>query len=418
MVSFSRITALGLSALSLGAACQVVLGIEDKQLDPNLGTGGTSSGGSAGSEAGGAGPKGSDPVPPKRPPGPAVPSGGATRWFAAKTIFLGTSDPETKKPDSTAWRRIGHDVDGECTTAEISKSNSSTTCSQPSSAPPESLEDGDGCRDNAAGRLLAVGIQVVPLNFEPQLHAELLTGETATYVLRLDDLSNEADDPYVRGSLYVSVPRNPTFEKPPSWDGFDQFALDVASVDVSGAGGADAGDAATTDAGAPDAGAGDAAPPSPLVDKPLFVFDKGYLSSNVWVSGDLGKSPGKVPLFVFDRLTVVDTVTTTLTLELTPEHDQAKSSQLSVAVTTATIESYFRPIAHELANCIASLGNLLMDSYVLPARDLGAGPTLITPSQPCDAESFAFAFEWKPVKPPIYVVPGPAKPPKCGDGGT
>ncbi|MCE7891764.1 MAG: hypothetical protein DYH12_19040, partial [Sorangiineae bacterium PRO1] len=62
MVSFSRITALGLTALALGAACQVVLGIEDKQLDPNLGTGGTSSGGRAGSDAGGGGPKGSDPV--------------------------------------------------------------------------------------------------------------------------------------------------------------------------------------------------------------------------------------------------------------------------------------------------------------------------------------------------------------------
>lgn len=414
MVRNARVAALGLSLLALAVSCQVVLGIEDKQLDPNLG-----SGGAAGSDAA-SGPKGSDPVPPKRPPGAAVPGGGATRWFAAKTIFLGTFDPETKKPDDTAWRRIGHDVDGECTTAEISKSNSSATCTQPPNAPPESLEDGDGCRDNAAGRLLAVGIQVVPINFEPQLHTGLATGETATYMIRLDDLSSEPDDPYVRGALYVSVPRNTQFEKPPVWDGSDQFAVDVASVDASGAS-----EAGAPDAGAPDAaadaaadGPSEASAPSPLLDKPLFVFDKGYLSGNVWVSGELGKSPMKVPLFVFDRLTTVDTVTTTMTLELSPEHDQAKSSQLSVAVTTATIDEKFRPIARELVNCVSTFETILMDNYVLPARDLGAAPSLITPGKPCDAQSFAFAFEWKPVKPPVNVWAGPVKPPKCGDGGV
>jgi len=412
MVRTSRGALLGSVALGLAGACQVVLGIEDKQLDPGLGSGGSA--GVAGSEGGGAGPKGSDPVPPKRPTGPATPGGGVTRWFAAKTMFLGTFDPETKKPDDSAWRRIGHNVDGECTTAEISKSNSSGTCKQPANAPPDSLEDGEGCRDNAAGRLLAVGIKVVPINFEPQLHASLLTAETATYVLRLDDLSDEPDDPYVRGALYVSVPRNPQFDKVPVWDGTDQFALDIASVDAKG--GADAGDGAAPDAGTVDAG--DASTPSPLVDKPLFVFDQGYLSGNVWVSGDLGKSPSKLPLFVFDRLTVVDTVTTTLAVELTPTHDQVKSSQLSVAVTTATIDAQFRPIALELVNCIPPAQTLLMESYILPARDLGAAPSLVTPGQPCDAQSLAFAFEWKPVKPPVAVVPGPQKPAKCGgDGG-
>jgi hypothetical protein len=419
MVSSKRFALHGAGVAALLASCQVVLGIEDKQLDPGPSTGGTAgTAGAAGTGAGG--PSGADPVPPARPPGAPVPGGGATRWFAAKTLFLGTYDPETKKPDTTAWRRIGHDVDGECTTINISKSNSSAICSQPASAPPESLEDGDGCRDNSAGRLLAVGIQVVPINFEPQLHADLLTGETATYLLRLDDLADGPDDPYVRGALYVSVPRNPALEKPPSWDGFDQFAVDVATVESAGAGdgGTDAGDAAAPDAGATDSGAGDAGYPIALLDKPLFVFDKGYLSENVWVSGDLGKSPMKVPLFVFDRLSVVDTVTATLTLGLSAQHDQAKSSQLSVAVATPAVESHFRPIARELVSCVAPLENLMMESYVLPARDLGPGPSLKSPGVPCDTLSLAFAFEWKPVKPPVSVLLGPVKPPKCGDGGT
>ena len=245
------------------------------------------------------GPKGSDAVPPARPAGDPGPGGGATRWFAAKTIFLGTHDPETKQPDKTAWQRIGHNIDGECTTLEISKSNSSAACKQPTGASVDSLEDGDDCRDNAAGRLVAVGTQVVSINFEPELHAGLLTAETATYLLRLDDLSAEPDDPYVRGSLYVNVPRNPQFEKPPSWDGADQFSIDALSVDAPGPG--DAGDSGTGEGGASDAGdAGDAgnddsaveaSAPSPLIDKPLFVFDKGYVSKNVWVSGETREVP-------------------------------------------------------------------------------------------------------------------------------
>lgn len=416
MVSHSRLAALGPAALAVAVSCQVVLGIEDKELDPNPGSGGSAGSGGAPPDAS-VGPKGSDAVPPARPAGDPVPGGGATRWFAAKTIFLGTHDPETKQPDKTAWKRIGHDIDGECTTLEISKSNSSASCKQPSGASVDSLEDGDDCRDNAAGRLVAVGTQVVSINFEPELNAGLLTAETATYILRLDDLSGDPDDPYVRGALYVSVPRNPQFEKPPSWDGADQFAVDVLSVDV---GSSDAGDAGGSEGGAGDAGdagseggAVEASAPSPLIDKPLFVFDKGYMSKNVWVSGDLGKSPTRLPLFVFDRLTVVDALSVTLAVELTAKHDQTVSSQLSAVVGTAEIEKYFRPIALELVGCIPALGGLLMDSYVLPARDLGAGPTLITPASPCEAQSLAFAFEWKPVKPPMYAVPGPQKPPKC-----
>ena len=414
MVSHSRLAALGPAALAVAVSCQVVLGIEDKELDPKLGSGGAAGSGGAPPDAS-VGPKGSDAVPPARPDGDPVPKGGATRWFAAKTIFLGTHDPETKQPDKTAWKRIGHDIDGECTTLEISKSNSSASCKQPSGASVDSLEDGDDCRDNAAGRLVAVGTQVVSINFEPELHAGLLTAETATYILRLDDLSGDADDPYVRGALYVSVPRNPQFEKPPSWDGADQFAVDVLSVDAPGP--SDAGDSGASDGGASDAGndgsAVEASAPSPFIDKPLFVFDKGYLSKNVWVSGELGKSPTRLPLFVFDRLTVVDTLSVTLAVELTPKHDQTVSSQLSAVVGTPELEKYFRPIALELVGCIPALGGLLMDSYVLPARDLGAGPTLITPASPCDSQSLAFAFEWKPVKPPVTVALGPQKPPKC-----
>ncbi len=409
MVRAHSAFAAAIGVLGLTASCEVLIGLEDKELAPE-GSGGADGGG--GSDSGGGGPKGSDPVPPSRPSGAPVPGGGATRWFAAKTIFLGTFDPETKKADNTAWRRIGHDVDGECTTAEISKSNSSSICAQPSGAPPESLEDGDGCRDNAAGRLVAVGTQVVSINFEPELHSGLSTGELPTYLLRLDDLGDQPDDPWVKGSLYVTVPRDPTTTKPPTWDGTDEFVVDAESLALGPAdGGADGGGDA-----APDSDAEGGLPPS-VLDAPRFVFDKGYLSKNVWVSGDLGKSPLSVPLFVFDRITVVDAASVTVTAGLSPSHDSVEASQLSVVVTTTTIESKFRPIAAELVSCIPAAENLLMNAYILPARDLGAPPSLKSPGKACDAESFAFAFEWKPVKAPKWAAPGKPKPKKCVDAG-
>src|SRR5262245_47553327 len=112
------------AAILLGVACQAIVGIDDKQLDPKYGSGAD----------GQAGKPGSDPRPPSRPSGPATPGGGPTRWFAVRTIFLGTYDPDTKQKSLEAWKKIGHDIDGECTTPEISKSNSSATCKKPPSA--------------------------------------------------------------------------------------------------------------------------------------------------------------------------------------------------------------------------------------------------------------------------------------------
>jgi hypothetical protein len=419
MVKLPRSASIVLGGLAVVTGCQAIIGIDDKQLDPKL----TGSDSGPDVEASVEVPLG--PLPPDRPSGPTVPSGkGATRWFAARRIYLGTVDPLTKQKDSEAWKRMGHDIDGECTTTVISSSDTSATCSKPPDAAQESLVDGDDCRDNALGRIMSVGLAQLSTDFELQQHTREENAETGTYLLRLDDLDDGPNDPYVRGALYVTVPRDPTLTSPPLWDGSDRFTVDVATVNIPPPPDGGTGDAGALDASvdadisdsATDAEAGSPPPPSPYIDDPLYVFDEGYLVDDVWVSGDFRKSPKILPLFVLGQITEIDSSTVTLVTKLTPAHDRVVGSMLSAAVTTPEIQDKFGPIALELALCIQAGADYLVNNFVLPARDLGNNPpTFQTQGVPCYSLSIGWAFDWEPVKPPQYVAPGKYKAPTCGN---
>src|SRR5205823_6686490 len=59
--------------------------------------------------------------PPARPD--VVSTGGTTRWFAMRKVYLGTVDPVTGQSSHDAWRGIGFDLDHRVTTADDSKNN-------------------------------------------------------------------------------------------------------------------------------------------------------------------------------------------------------------------------------------------------------------------------------------------------------
>ncbi len=387
-LGMGRIAAL--SAILVGG-CQALVGIDDKQLDPSYGQKDAAAN-DAPTEAGL--PAGFSPTPPARPPGDPSPSGnGSTRWFVARTIFLGSVDPFTKQGSSTAWEKIGHDIDGECTTTDISTSDSSSSCKRAAAAKDDSLVDGDDCRDNAGGRLFETGADYLAKDFEKSLHAKLFTAESATFLLRLDDLDSGSDDPYVRGSLYVTVPRDPNTTPPPSWDGGDEFVIDTRSL-----------------ASNPDAGI-----PPTNIEAPRFVFDKGYLKDDIWVSGDFKQDPRELPLFVFNDIQIIHSSTVTLVVELTPTHDNAVSSILSAVVSGSALQTEFKPIADEITNCIPLVSGLFMSQFLLPARDLGdAPPTFKTPGQACGSLSMGFAFEWIPAKASQFFATPTPKPSACG----
>lgn len=407
------------SLLAAPVACHAIAGVEDKELDPKYAAGGSA--GSAGSTGGadsgpdsaGAGPTAARP--PKRPAGWRGPSGkGVSRWFAARRIFIGSIDPASPPgqpaKDEQAWRKIGHDLDGKCTTLQQSTADNSAVCKKPAGAPDDSLEDGELCRDNAGGRLVALGLQVLSEDFELNLHKKLEAGQSATFVLELSDLDDGPDDAYAPGALYVSAP----VASPPLWNGSDELPIDRASVVPANA------DGGSPEGGAADAGTdADVSAPSGGVPASRYPFPDGYVAGNVWVSGDFNQLAAALPLFVFDRITPVDAAAVNLEVQLDSAHDAVLGSTLSAVAAKQALDAQFQPIAYEMVACNSVAAALLMGQYVLPAMDLANAPTeFVSQAEKCSALSLGFGLDWVLIKQPQLVVDVPPAPSQCGDGGA
>jgi hypothetical protein len=351
--------------------CQAVAGITDRELDPAWNQ---------------------QPQPPedytRRPPDrPAADAGAGTgvkRTFAVQTIYLGTVDPVSKKEDTTVWKRIGYDLDGKCTTAAQSQSDSSGVCKKPAGAQAESLEDGDDCRDNAAGKLMSQGTVLLAGDFELQLNQKLQLSQTPGIVLVLDDLADGPDDASVPGAMYITVP-NPTM--PPLWNGMDDLFVDPSCV---------------TDG---------------RLDKPRYAFPKGYMKNHVWVSNDFNDAPGPMPLMLVDRLTEVTPIGMTLTAQLNKTHDGVLRSVLGVVLDMTQVKKTFGPIFNDTL-CNELQTALLMNQYLMPNADLAAGPIpFINADKTCDAMSYGSMFEWVLIKNLGVALSSPPLVAKC-DAGT
>ncbi|MBI5536946.1 MAG: hypothetical protein HY898_29770 [Deltaproteobacteria bacterium] len=369
MVKWLRL-GLGVTACATAiVCCQAVAGITDRELDPAW----NQSSGSGYARR-----------PPERSQADASPDGGVRRLFAAHNIYVGTIDPVTGKDDSTAWRRIGYDVDGKCTTAAQSQSDSTGVCKKHPAAQAESLEDGDECRDNAAGKLLTQGTVVLSGDFERRLNQKVQLSQAAGLAIMLEDLSDERDDPYVPGRMYVTVPSPTT---PPLWNGSDVIAVDPTSVHNND------------------------------LEQPKYYFKDGYLRDNVWVSNDFNAGKGPVPLMIYDRLVEVSPIGMTFAAELNDTHDAILRSVLAVAMDMDQVKLKFAPVFLDMV-CDPVQAALILNSFVVPNADLAAGPPpFIDPSKQCDAMSWGIMFDWvliKSLKVSPYATPTA---PACVDAG-
>lgn len=321
--------------------------------------------------------------PPPRPAGAREPSGkGGMRWFAARRVFSGTVDPLTLERDLEAWQKLGHDLDGECTSEEQSEADESGVCKKQPTARADALMDGDDCRDNGYGKIFAHVAEKLKSSWELNFHAEVANGGT-TLLLRLSDLDAGPNDPFVPGAVYLSVPRATT----PAWKGEDQFQIRKSSVD---------GELVT--------------------DPPKIAFPKGYLSGNVWVSSELGASPGEFPLFLLREVVMTNLLSRTLVVALDDAHERALGSAFSAVIARAAILSDLTPLFVDMVGCDTSLSNLLLQSYVLPSADVGTvPPTFVSPGAVCQGLSVGAALQWVPIRAPVEVVDPPA--PAVCDGG-
>lgn len=384
------------------AACHSIAGVEDKQLDPALqpGEAGTDAGPEADTETGpdaqdapsdvtaevsDAGQEDAFARPPLRPEGDASASdAGRTLTLAVRRYFIGTVDPETDDNDIGAWRRLGFDYDGECTTKQQSEDDLSDTCKLPSGADPSALEDGEKCRDNLGGNLLSQALSVLDPSFEKKAHNGTWNCTKATMILQIDDLDDGPDDPYAPGRLYVTAPRDPS--QPMLWDGNDVLLVDSDAV-LNGS-----------------------------VGEPKYTAPRGFVRNHVWMNDDFRGPPVVMPMMVLSQVAPVPTETATIAIRLEEDHVEARGAMFSAVIDTLTLEPFLRAGMLEATGCSDALTSMAMARF-LPNRDLANSDTFVMPGEECAFLSFGGWLELKRVQAPQHVVDVPPNPSAC-DGGT
>jgi hypothetical protein len=321
---------------------------------------------------------------PLRPAGQAKPSGkGKSLWLAIKHLYVGSTDSLLKThPD--AWKEWGLDLDSVCTSMDDSVANIGT-CKRPMEAKQDFLVDGLRCRDNNFGHHVVALLNLSSEGFERRLNEGILEG-TSTWIVRLDDLDEGADDPYVPGRLYRTTADKAVMLK---WDGTDVRKILADSVIDHD------------------------------LEKPFTAFPKGYLANNTWVSGEPELKtivlPASASLFV--PLTL-DSTQVGVTLDAA--HTTGKNGVIAGALPIKTIASLLDPIAKQSGFCPGTTlyNSLLKSVQRFPDVVIGA-PNLQNTAVECDGISLGFGFDPAPVKPATEIVdpPPPEKDP-CTDGGV
>lgn len=321
---------------------------------------------------------------PARPPGATTPSGkGKTLWVAAKRMYLG-SMTSLGMTSVDAWKEWGFDLDKICTSQSDSVMNIGT-CRRHAEAKQDFLVDGDACRDNNFGHHIIALLSVSSEGFEKRINEGILEGST-TWVIRINDLDDGADDPYAPAMLYRADSAKGLALK---WDGTDVRKILNDSVTGND------------------------------LEKPITEFKKGYVKGNVWVSGE--PELRQLVLPVSGSLYVpLELESAAFTVALNADHKSGTRGTVGGAIPVAAIETLMRPIATESGFCPGTTlyNSLLRTVQRFPDVVIGA-PGLQDTTRECDGISIGIAFDVSPIQPVTELVP-PPPPPKdaCGDAGV
>jgi hypothetical protein len=324
-------------------------------------------------------------VPPPRPPGDPVPSGtGKTVWFIAQHFYLGsTTVSGTASKD--AWKDWGYDLDHVCTGPTEAAENIGT-CFKTVGASSSVLVDGNGCRDNDWGSQLVPLIVEFDAPFEDTANVNIADG-FGSWILEVRDLDDGADDTYAPGALYKAVDWQIFHTGKPKFDGSD--VREVTADSVSGFD----------------------------LNKPITNFTHGYISGNIWVSGEGTNIIAAVPVSgVTASLNVVGGV---ITVGLQADHSAGGLGVMAGALSTDQVKAFIRPVAATLGLCP---GTGLYDALVSRVENyvdlVAASPTLQDTTVQCDAMSLGIGFALSPIQPVTRVVDEIPYPNPCDDAGV
>jgi hypothetical protein len=153
------------------------------------------------------------PRPEDRPP-PGNPGDVGTIMMAIESMRLGSLD-EQNVIDRNAWKGIGLDLDGVCTSSDTCDKDPVQSCRPTGSAVPR---DADYCRDNTFGRLEHTAALVPEISRKYGLsddgfNCALCVGHY-NFLVKVSGYNGEPNDDRVRVDLYPS----PGLEAPLPWD--------------------------------------------------------------------------------------------------------------------------------------------------------------------------------------------------------
>jgi hypothetical protein len=218
---------------------------------------------------------------------------------------------------------------------------------------------------------LAVGTQSLASGWELQAQSDVMNGRP-TLLLRLSDLDEGSDDPYVPGAVYLSVKSETT----PKWDGSDVFQVQRATL------------------------TGPA-----ITDAPLITFPNGYLAGDVWVSGERDGETTPFPILLINDLLLSSTMGTVVVAALDSTHERVLGSAMSGVADGSVVTSEWVPYFLDAVGCAQYLVDILMKQFLLPSLDVAlAPPAFQEAGKVCSALSIGAAYEWVPIHAPSEVV--------------
>lgn len=307
-------------------------------------------------------------VPPTRPPTTAA--GGATKWFAVKTLKLGITNL-SGVADTNAWKQYGYDLDSRTTSREDSKT-SANSCKRKAGSPTMVLTDGELGRDNNFGQHVMSVIRSLKADAEEAVNGTISDG-TMTMLLRLDNVAGD-DNAKVPGALYLGRGTGGL----PRWDGNDEWAIDSSTVDSS--------------------------------KLPRTAFPNGYMRGGVWVSGDFGTGTMTVPLALIGRIDVP------LTGGVISFNTKTNSNGVIAGAShTGKFEEALMPAFKSFGICPGNATYDQVVSTLTSSADLVSGaPLLQDTTRECDSISVGLGFTVGPIKPATTITtPAPPPPDEC-----
>jgi hypothetical protein len=137
----------------------------------------------------------------------------APLYFAVRDMALGSLD-RAGEPTDEAWKQLGFDLDGQCTSSDTCPGVEQVACTSKGTGLPI---DGAECRDNTFGRLEDEAVALEGIGKTIGLSNDgfncSLCGGVYNFVIKLSEWNGQPDDSNVRVDFYPS----PGLENPPGW---------------------------------------------------------------------------------------------------------------------------------------------------------------------------------------------------------